>query len=105
MSARRWLIERELDTRWMKDAACTEVPGLPWTENLGRVPRVLVELMAATCRSCPVLARCEEFVDEGRITAGWWAGASRNDRTVHSKEPTGYARRRTKPGMAVEGAA
>jgi len=79
MTLIRWF-ERELDTRWMRDAACATAPGLPWTENPKRVPTVLLELMAETCRTCPALDRCEGFVQEARVTAGWWAGASQNHR-------------------------
>lgn len=92
MSARKWPPEVELDTRWMTDAACTTMPGLPWIENHKRVPRVLVELMAQTCRTCPVLDQCEEFVDQAHITAGWWAGSNRNDRNAQTYGPTGHAR-------------
>lgn len=67
------------DSRWMTDAACTRLPGLPWTEN--RVPRLLVDLMAETCAACPVQEVCEDFVHETRVVAGWWAGSFRSECT------------------------
>lgn len=65
------------DSRWMVHAACTELPGLPWTEN--RAPRLLVDLMAETCATCPVQEVCATFVHETRVMAGWWAGSFRSD--------------------------
>ena len=70
---------KSFDTHWMRDASCARIPGLPWTDS-GKLPPLLVDLMAQTCAACPVLGECEEFVDRAEVTAGWWAGASRNDR-------------------------
>jgi hypothetical protein len=86
----------ELDTRWMADAACADVPGLPWIDSPRRVPTVLVELMAEICATCPVLERCAVFVDEAAITAGYWAGTSRQGYTVQD-----LPRRRTGRGGAA----
>ena len=72
----------QLDTEWMADAACARLPGLPWIDNPSRVPVFTRGLMREVCASCPVLARCREFVDEAEVTAGYWAGESRNGHTV-----------------------
>lgn len=72
----------ELDTGWMRDAACVDIPGLPWIENPNHIPAVLAEVMAQTCAACPVLTRCEEFVEEAAVTAGFWAGRSRAGKNV-----------------------
>lgn len=64
------------DSRWMVHAACTRIPGLPWTEN--RAPRLLVDLMAETCAACPVQEVCAAFVHETPVVAGWWAGSFRS---------------------------
>jgi hypothetical protein len=78
MSRPRFLEGVELDTVWMADAACVQIPGLPWIDNPHRVPVFVWELMAEVCASCPVLDRCREFVAEAEIIAGYWAGESRN---------------------------
>ena len=79
----------DLDTRWMAEAACARIPGLPWIENLNQVPRVLVRIMADTCRTCPVLDTCTAFVRDTEVTAGYWAGANRSARLyVEFKKPT-----------------
>lgn len=70
--------EPTLDTRWMADALCARFWGMPWTES--RIPALMAELMTETCAACPVRDACERFVQDAEITAGWWAGASRNDR-------------------------
>lgn len=77
-----WVESLELDTRWMADAACVRIPGLPWTDNLSRVPKFVIEHMAEVCRRCPVRQRCDAFTAEAEITAGYWAGSSRNSHTV-----------------------
>ena len=79
--------EPTLDTRWMADAACARFWGMPWTES-GRIPALMVELMAETCAACPVRDACEWFVQDAEITAGWWAGASRNDRHLGDYAPS-----------------
>lgn len=72
----------ELDTRWMRDAACAQMPGLPWIDNPARVPRFVRGLMAEVCAHCPVLNQCSTFVDTAEVTAGYWAGHSRSGKTV-----------------------
>src|SRR5690349_15507674 len=79
MTARRFFVEAlELETSWMADATCARVPMLPWIEDRRRVPKVVLEVMAGVCLRCPVWERCNGFVDEAEITAGFWAGVSRN---------------------------
>jgi hypothetical protein len=80
----------EFDTRWMREAACTRHPGLPWTENPIRVTPQQVDRMRAVCVSCPVLDRCEAFIDEARVTAGLWAG-----RRLDGRRPADYPTIRT----------
>lgn len=70
----------ELDTRWMADAGCVQIPGLPWIDNPQRTPHFVRGLMAEVCAACPVLERCESFVEEAGITAGFWAGRLRSRR-------------------------
>ena len=77
-----------LNTEWMVDASCARFWGMPWTET-GRVPALMAELMAETCAACPVLEVCERFVQDAEITAGWWAGSSRNDRELGDYSPSG----------------
>jgi hypothetical protein len=72
-----------LDTDWMDDAACVQMPGLPWIENPGRVPDFLLDLMEAVCDACPVRAQCESFTQTAQITAGFWAGTNRNHLRPH----------------------
>lgn len=85
-----------LDSEWMADASCTNVPGLPWIQNPRRVPDFLVEMMAEVCASCPVLNACEAFAEQAHITAGFWAGTSRHhlqvgDFHVHHENGGGRA--------------
>jgi hypothetical protein len=96
MSARPHEEQRQLDTGWMTDAACLGSPGLPWTEEPGRFPRFLLRDMAATCADCPVLARCEAFVEEAHITAGFWAGRSQWGKKL-SDYPRSAPKRITEP--------
>jgi len=73
---------RTLETEWMADAACAQIPGLPWIESPRRVPDLVVALMGEVCAGCPVLDRCAAFVEEAHVTAGFWAGRSRNHLNV-----------------------
>jgi hypothetical protein len=93
MSRRTDPVIEELDTAWMARAACTSMPGLPWTTGLHGVPRVLVTIMRETCAACPVLAECAQYVEDARVTAGWWAGANRHHLTIRDYGPAGRARR------------
>ena len=65
------------DTDWMRDSLCTEAPGLPWTEH-HRVPIVSSDLMRFLCSQCPVNLECTIFTRDAEVTAGFWAGATRN---------------------------
>ena len=73
---------RPLDAAWMVDAACAGIPGLPWIENPRRVPGFVVGQMSEVCSRCPVLDECAGFADKAHVTAGFWAGHSRNHLTV-----------------------
>jgi hypothetical protein len=70
--------EKPADSRWMARASCVGHTALPWTENLSRVPEVLVDIMRDLCDACPVRAECAAYAVEVEITAGWWAGRSLN---------------------------
>jgi len=78
---------QRLDSDWIADAACAQFPALPWIERPGRVPQPARELMEKVCSACPVLVACEDFTHRAHITAGFWAGASRNHLEVSNFEP------------------
>lgn len=69
---------RPLDTTWIASATCGRLPSLPWTDNPQRVPEVVLEIMRGVCARCPVLEDCAAFVEDGHVTAGFWAGSSRD---------------------------
>lgn len=79
--------ERRVDTRWMARGACVGHTALPWTQPLGRVPRMLIDIMADLCDGCPVRDQCAAYAVEAEITVGWWAGRSLN-RFTHNHPPT-----------------
>jgi hypothetical protein len=83
------LVLEPMDTSWMPGGACTAMPGLPWIDCPSRVPPFVVELMAETCAHCLVRARCESFVDEARITGGFWAGRSQDHRSEEQAATSG----------------
>lgn len=64
----------------MTFAACAKRPELPWIaepqDTLGYPRRV----MARVCATCPVLPECDQFASRSTVTAGFWAGRSRNER-------------------------
>lgn len=79
MSTRTLRVEViDLDTGWMAHATCAGIPGLPWIDSPRRVPMFVAEVMARVCAGCPVLGPCRDFVVAAEITAGFWAGESRN---------------------------
>lgn len=69
-----------VDATWMASAACAREPDLPWT---GGATGPDGDLMCAICAACPVLAECERFAVDAKITAGWWAGRSFSKYDVH----------------------
>jgi len=69
------------DDDWMRQAACARHPDLPWTtdtDDLHRVPEVVVRVMLDTCAACPVRAECEAYARDTCVTGGWWAGIDRD---------------------------
>ena len=73
---------------WMSHAACVALPGLPWstdTDDLDRVPDVVVDTMLATCAGCPVRAECDRYADDTAVTGGWWAGLDRDPDVLWSR--------------------
>jgi hypothetical protein len=68
---------KEFSTDWMRDSWCTEAPGLPWTDNF-RVPTYSSDLMRYLCQQCPVCVECTVFTRDAEVSAGFWAGSTRN---------------------------
>ena len=64
------------DTTWMRAAACATAAhrGLPWVDDTGTVPTVLVEVMADVCAGCPALAACAGYTATAGVTGGFWGG-------------------------------
>jgi hypothetical protein len=67
----------DFSTGWMRNSLCTEAPGLPWTED-HQVPSYSSDLMRYLCQHCPVSVECTVFTRDAGVSAGFWAGASRN---------------------------
>ncbi|MFD6138880.1 WhiB family transcriptional regulator [Promicromonospora sp. NPDC060271] len=68
-----------MSTDRLTGAACARPVnvGLPWiSENPTASARAD---MARVCASCPVAAACAREVASKETTAGFWAGADRND--------------------------
>jgi hypothetical protein len=61
---------------WTDEAACVDVPELPWIGPRRGQPLDPAELeqMIQTCEACPVLDQCRRYVDQAEVTAGFWAG-------------------------------
>lgn len=65
---------------WTEEAACVDLPDLPWIgPRRGQLldPAEL-EQMTKTCEHCPVFQQCRRYVDQADVTAGFWAGAWRH---------------------------
>lgn len=69
--------KNNFNTDWMRHSLCIEAPGLPWTEHR-HVPSVPSDLMRFLCSQCPVQLECTIFTRDAEITAGFWAGTTRN---------------------------
>ena len=67
-----------VDHWWMRDGACTSRTELPWVSDADQVHAEARRRMEDVCISCPVLARCENYVHGAAVTAGFWAGRSRS---------------------------
>jgi hypothetical protein len=65
------------DHWWMTRAACATRPDLPWTRDGHLVHPDARTGMAAVCRDCPVLARCDAYAASTLASAGFWAGSFR----------------------------
>lgn len=72
------------DMRWMREASCTaaEHIELPWIGELNRVPRLTLTAMRVVCEQGPVLEQCQRYIVAADVTAGFWAGESRNHLNV-----------------------
>ena len=62
--------------RWSQHGACLHAPDLPWTADDPAPSDVAA--MAAVCGSCPVRLACAAYAITQGVTAGFWAGASRD---------------------------
>jgi len=65
---------------WTNDAACVDVPGLPWIgPRRGQLlDSAAMDQMIETCNRCPVFDSCQHYVAVAEVTAGFWAGAWRH---------------------------
>jgi len=72
---------------WMSRAWCARVPDLPWRTDTDRLPRRLIEQMAAICGACPVRTDCAAYAEEHDVTGGFWAGHDRAVRDVWVDQP------------------
>lgn len=77
MSRRPQMAKADFKTDWMRESLCTDAPGLPWTEH-HRIPAVSSDLMRFLCSQCPVQLECTVFTRAADVSAGFWAGSSRN---------------------------
>jgi hypothetical protein len=61
------------DRPWIADARCARWRDLPWTADIRPSP-MEVELMAAVCEDCPVIASCavHGLTQPGGFYAGVW---------------------------------
>jgi hypothetical protein len=78
MPSARWPARYDrvrLDHHWMERGACLDRTDLPWTGDRP-LPGERAQ-MAGVCASCPVFVECRLFAIRARVTAGYWAGASR----------------------------
>lgn len=62
---------------WLTDAACATRLELPWTADARQVTAEQAGRMREVCLACPVMEACSVAADAWRVTAGWWAGRSR----------------------------
>ncbi|AXG12107.1 WhiB family transcriptional regulator [Intrasporangium calvum] len=68
---------------WIDSASCVvERPDLPWTGEWFDWTLGQLAAMTRTCHACPVLRECLAFADRVQATCGFWAGSSRDARTV-----------------------
>jgi WhiB family redox-sensing transcriptional regulator len=65
-----------MDTDWMDDGLCRQVPPSTFFPNDG----VGVDVARRICATCPVQAPCLEYALVERIDHGVWGGASERER-------------------------
>ncbi len=65
-----------MDTDWMDDGLCRQVPPSTFFPNDG----VGVEVARRICATCPVQVPCLEYALAERIDHGVWGGASERER-------------------------
>jgi WhiB family redox-sensing transcriptional regulator len=65
-----------MDTNWMDEGLCRQVPPSTFFPNDG----VGVDVARRICATCPVQAPCLEYALVERIDHGVWGGASERER-------------------------
>src|ERR1700737_257532 len=70
------LTEVLMDTSWMADSKCRELPPQTFFPSDG----VGVEIARRICADCPVKGPCLEYALYNRIEHGVWGGASERER-------------------------
>lgn len=72
---------------WLTHASCAARPEVPWTADSADVTAEEASRMHEVCQSCPVVQECAAAADQWRVTAGWWAGRSRDVIEPQVQEP------------------
>jgi WhiB family redox-sensing transcriptional regulator len=65
-----------MDTVWMAEGKCREIPPAVFFPNDG----VGVEVARRICADCPVKSPCLEYALRSRIDHGVWGGTSERER-------------------------
>lgn len=89
---------------WLASARCATRPDLPWTADAADVTADEASRMHELCQACPVVQECATSADEWRVTAGWWAGRSRELIEPHVEEPAWVPVKVGRSRRAVPGA-
>jgi len=65
-----------MDTEWMADGNCSDIPPATFFPNDG----VGVDAAPKICQDCPVKSPCLEYALLNRIDHGVWGGTSERER-------------------------
>jgi WhiB family redox-sensing transcriptional regulator len=82
---------RAVDTTWMADGKCRELPPETFFPSDG----VGVEIARRICADCPVKPACLEYALHNRIEHGVWGGASERERRRIARQRRGGVQRST----------
>lgn len=95
-------MEVKLDTSWMVQGRCRELPPEVFFPSDG----VGVEVARRYCAECPVKAPCLEYALENHIEHGVWGGCSERERRRIARTRRGLPARTnaSQPGAAQTGA-